>query len=228
MKKTVSVGRSVMDQIRAQIKNPLIIGIVGFIVGTIFGLVVLGWLLWPVQWTNAQPEHLSPLAQAEYLRMAIEAYGQNGDLQKAQERFNALGESAEDIFASVVQEPQGLSNDLIQNFQSYVIGSAPTIFPTSETETVPLTEEAEEEGGARNILLILVPILCVLVVFLGAVLFYIFVLRGRMALGKKAPENISTQNETLSVIYVNGESKNITQILEYTNICIGRKRGNLK
>ena len=177
-----------MDQIRAQIKNPLTVGIVGFVIGTIFGLVVLGWLLWPVQWINAQPEHLSPLAQAEYLRMAIEAYGQNGDLQKAQERFSALGDSAEDILTSVVQEPQGLSNDLIQNFRSYVTGGAPTIFPTSEAETVPLTEEAEEEGGARNLLLIIVPILCVLVLFLGAVLFYIFVLRGRMAIGKKAPE----------------------------------------
>ena len=31
-----------------------------FILGLIIGLVVLGWWLWPVQWTDATPGQLAP------------------------------------------------------------------------------------------------------------------------------------------------------------------------
>jgi hypothetical protein len=185
-----------MDQLREQIKRPLVVGIIGFIIGAIFGLVVLGWQLFPVEWVNALPEHLSPSAKVEYLRMTIEAYGQNGDLQKALTRFNALGDSAEETLATIIQDPQELSNDLIQNFKSYVSSGEVTPITTSEAETpLPTEESKEEEGGVRNVLLILIPILCVIVLVLGAVLFYIFVLRGRMAAGTKESQE-TTYDET--------------------------------
>ena len=62
-----------MDAIREQFENPVVVGIVGFVVGVFVGLVVLGWWLFPVQWTNASPADLRPDAQVDYLRMAIDS-----------------------------------------------------------------------------------------------------------------------------------------------------------
>ena len=84
-----------MDAMREYTKNPLIVVIVGFVVGAIFGLVVLGWGLWPVQWTNATPEHLSAEWQAEYLRASIESFSLNRDAAQALARFKGLGAAAE-------------------------------------------------------------------------------------------------------------------------------------
>ena len=83
-----------MNAIREQVKNPIVVGIVGFVVGAIFGLVVLGWWLFPVEWEGASPENLSLDSKVEYLRITIEAYGQNGDVEKAQVRFEAIGADA--------------------------------------------------------------------------------------------------------------------------------------
>ena len=180
-----------MDQIREQLKNPLVVGIGGFIIGIIIGWFAIGWGLWPVEWTNAQPEHMSPSAKAEYLRMAIEAYGQNGDMYKAQTRFNALGENAEDVLAAVNNDPQGLSPDLIMNFSSYVSSGIPITAPTTETDAPPLPGDMGEEESGMNWLTILIPILCALVLVLAAVLFYIFVIRSRLAKGEQTPGTIS-------------------------------------
>ena len=49
-----------MDTIRQYVKNPLYTAIVGFVIGAIFGLIILGWLVWPVEWTNATPAHSEP------------------------------------------------------------------------------------------------------------------------------------------------------------------------
>ena len=193
-----------MDQIREQLKNPLVVGITAFVIGAIFGLVILGWNVWPVEWTNAQPEHMSPSAQAEYLRMAIEAYGQNGDVAKAQARYAALGENPEEVMNQVMSDPQGLSPDLILQFNTSVTGGVPSAAPitgaatpmpgeatpamgeatpVSGAVTAPPSAVPEEEEGGRNWLMILIPILCVLVLALGGVLLYIFVIRGRMGGG---------------------------------------------
>ena len=49
-----------MDAVREQANRPLWVGIVSFVVGLFIGLVVLGWWLWPVQWTDAGPSDLRP------------------------------------------------------------------------------------------------------------------------------------------------------------------------
>jgi len=169
-----------MNSINEQIKNPIVVGVVGLVVGTIFGLVVLGWWLWPVKWINASPEHLSDAAKADYLRMAIEAYGQNGDVETAQEHYLALGSNAGDILDQVVQTPEGLNSDLISDFSTVV-----------STVTPPTGEE-----GGRNILTILLPLLCVLLLVLIAFVLYIVVFRGRFrGRGSAAPPTPAMQAE---------------------------------
>ena len=107
-----------MNAINEQIKNPIVVGVIGLVVGTIFGLVVLGWWVFPVEWVNARPEHMSFDAKVEYLRMAIEAFGQNGDVTKAQERYMALGSDAEAVLTHVTQNLEGIPPELASNFSA--------------------------------------------------------------------------------------------------------------
>jgi len=40
------------------IQKPLYAGIAGLVIGLIIGLPILGWGLWPVKWTDADPSYL--------------------------------------------------------------------------------------------------------------------------------------------------------------------------
>ena len=57
-----------MDKIRELLKNPIYAGAVGLVVGVLFGLIVLGWWIFPVNWVNAAPQNLRPDLQQEYLK----------------------------------------------------------------------------------------------------------------------------------------------------------------
>ena len=83
-----------MEAMREKFKNPLILGLVCFVAGLVFGLVVLGWWIWPVNWTDATPKELSYDWKVEFLRASIQGYGQNGNTTEAQERFAEHAERA--------------------------------------------------------------------------------------------------------------------------------------
>ena len=77
--------------ILATIKKPIVAAALGLIVGLFIGLVVLGWALWPVQWTNAAPSSLQPDYQNDYLRMAVDSFVRNPVNDLAIQRYQALG-----------------------------------------------------------------------------------------------------------------------------------------
>lgn len=90
-----------MDAIREQLKKPLVIGIVAFVVGVIIGLVVLGWGPLKVQYYDAAPTNLRADLQEDYLRMAIDLYAQTGDFLTAKKRWDDLGSAAPDMLAKI-------------------------------------------------------------------------------------------------------------------------------
>jgi len=47
-----------MDKIQEYLKRPLITAGIGFLIGLIIGLPILGWGLMPVRWTDADPSYL--------------------------------------------------------------------------------------------------------------------------------------------------------------------------
>ena len=47
-----------MDKIREQLRNPIVAAAVGFVLGLIVGLPILGWGVWPVKWVDAEPQFL--------------------------------------------------------------------------------------------------------------------------------------------------------------------------
>lgn len=148
--------------IRQWFKNPTVMLIAGLAIGTLFGLVILGWWLWPVEWVDATPAALSPEWQDKFLRMSIELYSLNGDAATAQERFAALGEAGSEALGRVMQNPAPLSDDAIASFNTNVVALTP----------------APAKAQGTNWLYLLIGVVClilVVVIVLGAV----FLLRGR-------------------------------------------------
>jgi len=159
-----------MDAIREQFENPVVVGIVGFVVGVFIGLVVLGWWLFPVQWTNASPVDLKPNAQVDYLRMAIDSYTLNQDAELAMQRWNELGEKAPEILGQIQGNPGDQSMESINAFASVV--------QTQPAETPP-----EDEGFKYTPLLIL----CLITVLLAGGIALYFLLRQGRSSGEASP-----------------------------------------
>lgn len=121
-----------MDPIRERLKNPAVAGIVGAIIGLIIGWFVIGWGLWPVEWTDAAPADLHPAWQEDYLRSAIDSFTLSGDVANAQRRWQDLGSAAEETLAKIEANPGAQKPEAIAAFKAAVrAGAAP----------------AEEEGG---------------------------------------------------------------------------------
>ncbi len=64
--------------------------LVGLIIGGGIGLL-LGWLVWPTEYTEATPLILEDEYRQDYLLMAAAAYAVDGDLVVATERIDSLG-----------------------------------------------------------------------------------------------------------------------------------------
>ncbi len=81
---------------------------IAFLLGAIVGLVVFGWWLWPVRWTNADLTDLRPAYKESYLQAIADSYALNNNAELARTRLQQLappGESAGQVTAML--------NDLI-------------------------------------------------------------------------------------------------------------------
>lgn len=143
-----------MELIRKQVNNPVTIGVAGLIVGLLLGLLY-AWVINPVDWVDAPIELLRYDLKEDYLRMTIDSYTLNRDTTQALRRFNELGLEAEGMLNVVAANPGNLSQQAITDFRNVV--GAP----------VGLPEVPEAEGAGRsNLLGTLLPIACVVTLFL--------------------------------------------------------------
>lgn len=151
-----------MDLIRERLQKPLVAGIAGFIVGLLFGWIVIGWGIWPVEWTDATSQYLRADLKEDYLRMVIDSNTLHPDPLKVKERWDGLQPGAEEVLAAIQAAPGVQLNDLA-NFSAAVQAEA----------VVPAEEAAvEEEGGGNNYTMLLV--LCLVTLVLGGALAYYF------------------------------------------------------
>lgn len=174
-----------MEVIRDRLNNPLVAGIVGLVVGLFFGWMVLGWGLFPVQWTDAAPGDLHEVYRDDYARMMVDSYTLIPDVETANMRWEGLGAEASQILSKIQAEPGPQNPANIQLF-SQIVGAEAVPVDTSMAESesaVPATDAATESastGGIPRTTLILV--MCGVVAILAvAVVAYLFLFR------KKAP-----------------------------------------
>ncbi len=74
---------SAKRRVRPQVWVPLL----ALLVGLLVGWLVIGWWLWPVQWTGAVPADLGPADRERYLDLVAESYLLNQDAGTAARRL---------------------------------------------------------------------------------------------------------------------------------------------
>jgi hypothetical protein len=181
-----------MNNLRDQLNRPLVLAGIAFVVGMIFGLVVLGWWLWPVQWTDASPQHLRADLQEDYLRMAIDSYARNPNPELAKQRLAELGEEAKPALELIKKNNGGQDPAVIGEFDRLLYGEVGAPLATLPVETpaegvvVPtaaLPEVTPAAAAPRSSLTLILVLLCVLTLVIAAVLLYLFVFRNRQTQG---------------------------------------------
>jgi len=111
-----------MDKIRELLGKPIATLVIGFIVGVIIGLPVLGWGLFPVQWTNAAPNDLRQDLKQDWLRMSIDSYMRNHDKELAASRYQEIGPDASNVLTTLGTDSKVNPQDL-QKFSQVVVGT---------------------------------------------------------------------------------------------------------
>ena len=167
-----------IEKILTWIKDNRIAILIGVGLGLVLGLII-GWGIWPVQWTDLAPYHLRPDLREDYLRMAIHTSTTTGEASVASKAWTELADTAEETLDAVRNQPAYLSQQQIASFEAFMgVETAETI-PTEE-EAAPVEEEAapveeEVENGGPNWLLL--GGLCIILFLIAAVVFYFLVLR---------------------------------------------------
>jgi hypothetical protein len=125
-----------MDFIR---KQPIAGIVVGFLVGLIIGLPILGWGLWPVQWTDGAPQDLADTTRRAYVLAVADSYSSRLDVQRAKDAFVSWPGAAQEICQLAQTEPDladqqrllALAAAITDNLGCGQIG----VVPVPETDT---------------------------------------------------------------------------------------------
>jgi hypothetical protein len=86
-------------------KRPLLVAAATFVVGILLGWMLIGWVLWPVDFINGNLAQLAPTYQQDYVRLVAAEYALNPNIDRAAERIGELGPSA----GTVISDTLGLS-----------------------------------------------------------------------------------------------------------------------
>jgi hypothetical protein len=164
-----------MDKAREFLKRPLVIGILCAVAGLLLGLLI-GWGIWPVQWYDASPQQLHPDFQDWWLQMSIISYGATGNATAAQQQYTALGDSAEDTWARVQANPQGIEPTVMSQYGA-VVGAPAQIPPTTTAPGV--TPTPAPTTSLKDKLLPILLVMCVITFLVGAAIVAYFVLQNR-------------------------------------------------
>ncbi|MBP1703834.1 MAG: conserved rane protein of unknown function [Chloroflexi bacterium] len=158
-----------MDKTRQYLSNPLVVFIVCLVIGLIVGVFVLGYGLFPVQWTNSAAFNLRADLQEDWLRAAIDSYAVNQDASLATSRYNDLGTDAPQVLAAIQADPGTQDPQAISAFSAIVQAQA------SPPQTPPIP-------GSRLVNTLI--FLLVLLIVIGVVAWLVL----RMLRKSSAPE----------------------------------------
>jgi hypothetical protein len=164
-------------------QRPGLIALIAFVAGLVVGLVVLGWGLFPVEYTGADPSGMFTEYQATYVRNAAELYSFDNNQEALR---SALGTWGGDVVACELartstdpaDQQRLIAAATIVNGQGCA-GVAAGVLPTGGTVAPGLTPLATTaapapdtaSGDSSNLPLIL---LLLLLLLLAAAIFYVW------------------------------------------------------
>jgi pentatricopeptide repeat protein len=115
-------------------------GIAGVVIGLALGLII-GWWVWPVEWTDASPALLRQDLRVDFVRMSIDSFSRTGNVDEARRLFAEMGAAGEDALAAVEANPGYLTLAEIAAFRAAV---------TSQLPGGGGSGQPAEEGGASG------------------------------------------------------------------------------
>jgi hypothetical protein len=188
------------------LKKPVVAAVLGFVVGLFIGLVVLGWGLWPVQWTNADPSSLRPDLQEDYLRMTIDSFVQNPVNELAIQRYQALGADGPAVFERI--KAGYPDQNAILNFTKVVQGT------TATATTTPGIGQTSAKPSALTSILIIGGAVILFVILGFAAFKYLIPLFRHTTSDSPANRARDITNKTILTDYSNqGEDQPIAQFM---------------
>jgi hypothetical protein len=108
-----------MQQAKEWVVRPWVMVALAVVAGLALGLF-LGWVVFPVEWTDATPAMLRADVQVDYMRMAIDSYSVNRNADLAMQRYESLGPAGPVALAEVAANPGDVSDTSIQNFYALI------------------------------------------------------------------------------------------------------------
>lgn len=123
-------------------RNLIIAAVVGLLAGCLFGWMVMGWMVVPVQW------ELTPTEQEQYVLMAADSYSLNRDAKLAEARLRMAGLDDEGIREMINRlaptRPQHEQQNLLALGQGLALGTTgmppqPTAMATPASTTTRVT-----------------------------------------------------------------------------------------
>ena len=123
----------------------------GAVIGVVFGFLV-GWVIWPIEFTEADPTVLEDSYQRDYTVMIAAAYELNDDLALAQRRLASLGTGDSDGWLLTVTVDHILSQGDEREIRQLVrlagdLGLASPLMAPYLTGPGPNPESGAEPGG---------------------------------------------------------------------------------
>jgi hypothetical protein len=140
-----------------------------FVVGLFVGWLLLGWFLFPVQYTNADPWDLRPSAKEQYVAMVADSFTVNHDLNLAR---NQLRGFKTDDLTSILRNLIAQRNQQGQGDNAARLATFGVSYGLSLTTTPTTTPAAATGGGGLlgslgpYLLVLLLVIVVVVLVFL--------------------------------------------------------------
>jgi hypothetical protein len=146
-----------------------------FVGGLVIGLV-WGYVIDPVDFVDATPSYLRADLQEDYLRMTIDSYRVNPDINLAVQRWQNLGTGAQQAFSAIQANPQSADLAIIKNYGELI---------TNVLSSQPAPTEGTASSTTKNLLITGAIVLLLGVVGAGG--FYLYRLLGKRGSGEITP-----------------------------------------
>lgn len=159
-------------------RQPWLMTALAFIAGLLIGLMVLGWYVFPVQWSDAAPSDLAFEDQKNFILTTSELYSLDGNnRQKVEQRMlqNWLPDEAATAICTVYNSSPDPSEQLrLDAIAQIANGQSCSIFlpPGTNPDTVTDTSGSSDTGSGLNIAP-LVALAILLALLLAAIYFVI-------------------------------------------------------
>jgi hypothetical protein len=160
-----------MNAIRQLLERRGMLAVAAFVVGVVLGLAY-AWGVQPIKWVDATPNLLRADLRVDYLKMAIDSYSVNRDVDLAIRRFEDLGDDAAETLRAIEANPGEVSPGAVDSYTSVV-----QIFEPGAGATAQPTQTARPPSPVSVSRLIL-PV-CGITLLLALALGGVLLLRSR-------------------------------------------------